>query len=216
MSTIEKGPPSNFPGIQKGEEMLHLDIYKRETCNYVVRDSTKKEFGTINLRVSKALHELECMETLEYHALMSSSSWRTYKKYRDKSKGPPLEMTLEINIFGPQCLRDKVGKVLSTFRLHLQTPLGISENIVVDNPHKIVFPNLDCESSPLLGPSFLAPLPISSDAEKLTVLLENLDQNDSFEIGSSSKMNELDLGISTVLLMFVFQSLYCTTVGVFN
>jgi len=68
-------------------------------------------------------------------------------QWKSEEKNP--HWNLEINIYGPLELKKKVGDELSAKKVYLQQPRFVHQNLSVQNPHFITFPNIIIEPKEL-------------------------------------------------------------------
>jgi len=188
--------------------MLHFQIIKRnDICTVVTaKDDKFIDIGVLDARMGKALGDLDVVAGVTYDAISEVDHYERIVRRHSKNKGAhSMEWIIEINIYGPLSSKKEVGKILTTARLHLQSPRGISCDIVVNNPHLITFPNLPSNSSSIQLPT-TSRTPASSihaRPDGLIEIFDGLDQHESFHPGGNAKFSEIDSRLTTKLLEYV-------------
>lgn len=142
--------------------------------------------------MTKALQSLDEIGSVTYEAVADAESLDECIKTR-KKKRILSDWSLELNIYGPKVMRDRVGQILSKARICLQQPRYLANSISVDNPHIISFSIQDSEDDQLqqiipVSRSDPTPLP------NMTKVLGDLDQAENL------KPVDIDIRIVTKLL----------------
>jgi len=191
------------------QEMLHFQILKRNDIYTVVTIQGHEliDIGVLDERVGKALRSLDLVAGVTDEAISEVIHYDGIVRRRQSGKKEShiMKWIIEVNIYGPQASKEEVGKILTTTKFHLQTPRGISCDIVVNNPHLITFPNLPSKSPSIQLPT-ASPTPASSIHTKpdgLIEIFDGLDQHESFQPGDNTKYSDIDSGLATKLLEYV-------------
>ena len=184
------------PTLISSEEqnIRKLAIVKRDHY-YAVQCKADTDIGVIDTKTTKVLQGLDQIDSVTYEAIADAKDLdRCIKTWKKKAKAT--DGNIEINIYGAQIAKEKVGKLLSAARHYLQQPRWLASGVPVDNPHTISFPNLAIKPEIIQLPTPLSKTERSSAPSKRVIyeVLEGLDQVEHL------KPIDIDSRITTRLL----------------
>ncbi|KAK4162973.1 SNF2 family N-terminal domain-containing protein [Cladorrhinum sp. PSN259] len=91
-----------------------------------------KEFADLDVITSRYLNALQCLQTLRFEAVMSSSNLAKIAR-KGHAKGTILDIT--VNILGPETSAQTAGGLLAKADCCLQHPAYLEQDIQYKNPH---------------------------------------------------------------------------------
>lgn len=111
----------------------HVNLVFEDQCFYIKSESSEL-VAVLNEATSKILQDILAMKNCYFKAYIAEDDWDDFGDSESKTEKNTY-LSVDIVLYGPQEMRNTVGKLLSKARTYLQHPCHQESNTLYDNPH---------------------------------------------------------------------------------
>lgn len=108
---------------------------------FILQSPLVGSVAVLNEQTGRTLKEVTELHPISLGAYCSVDKWNTWSRNMTKS-AKDAYMLVDINVYGPEEVRDVVGQLLSSSHLYLQRPSYLDGGTFYDNPHFLKIPGI--------------------------------------------------------------------------
>lgn len=130
----EEGAPLATSGLYHFELVFQARYF-------ILQSPLVGSVAVLNEQTGRTLKEVTELHPISLGAYCSVDKWNTWSRNMTKS-AKDAYMLVDINVYGPEEVRDVVGQLLSSSHLYLQRPSYLDGGTFYDNPHFLKIPGI--------------------------------------------------------------------------